>query len=61
MGDQLALQWAIHFPWVMDAQRFGGETIYSIRPLISGESMEYTVRVSVEPGLPRLNVEIFDS
>ena len=40
VGEQLALQWVIHFPWVTDAQRFGGETIYSIRPLTSGESVE---------------------
>lgn len=40
VGDQLALQWVIHFPWVTDAQRFRGEIIYSIRSLTSGESMD---------------------
>ncbi len=40
VGDPLALQWVIHFPWATDAQRFRGETIYSIRPLTSSESVD---------------------
>ena len=37
--DELSLQWVIHFPWVTDAHRFHGETVYGIRPLTAGESV----------------------
>jgi hypothetical protein len=33
VGEALHLQWVIYFPWVPAEGRFGGETIYSIRPL----------------------------
>ncbi len=39
VGEWLALQWVIHFPWVTDAHRFRGETIYTIRPLTAEESV----------------------
>lgn len=33
VGEAVHLQWVIYFPWVPAEGRFGGETIYSIRPL----------------------------
>ncbi len=33
VGAQVHLQWVIYFPWMPDAGKFKGETIYSIRPL----------------------------
>ena len=33
VGEAVHLQWVIYFPWVRDEGKFGGETIYSIRPL----------------------------
>ena len=39
IGQELALQWVIHFPWVTDARRFRGEIVYDIRPLAAGESV----------------------
>jgi hypothetical protein len=33
VGETVHLQWVIYFPWVPAEGRFGGETIYSIRPL----------------------------
>jgi SnoaL-like protein len=37
IGDRLALQWVIFFPWVAKARRFKGEFNYDIRPLGSNE------------------------
>lgn len=33
VGEAVALQWVIAFPWLPEEGRFRGETIYSIRPL----------------------------
>ena len=33
VGEIVALQWVIAFPWLPDEGKFRGETIYSIRPL----------------------------
>jgi hypothetical protein len=33
VGEALHLQWVIYFPWVPAEGKFGGETIYSIRPI----------------------------
>lgn len=40
VGEQVRLQWVIHFPWDTKAQRFRGETVYSIRPLTKNESLD---------------------
>jgi hypothetical protein len=37
VGEQVHLQWVIHFPWVPSQGKFGGETIYAIRPLTAKE------------------------
>ena len=33
VGAAVHLQWVIYFPWLPEEGKFGGETIYSIRPL----------------------------
>jgi hypothetical protein len=33
IGEKLALQWVIYFPWIAKARRFKGEYIYAIRAL----------------------------
>src|SRR6476660_1569732 len=35
--DQLHLQWVIFFAWLPDQQKFGGEKVFSIRPLTEAE------------------------
>lgn len=37
VGDEVNLQWVIHFPWVQEAGKFSGETVYSIRALSTSE------------------------
>jgi hypothetical protein len=32
VGEQVHLEWVIHFPWDTEQHLFRGETIYSIRP-----------------------------
>jgi SnoaL-like domain len=43
IGDKLALQWVIFFPWMAEAKRFKGEYIYDIRPLGSKESISIPI------------------
>ena len=31
VGEDVALEWVIYFPWDTEQRKFGGETIYSIR------------------------------
>jgi hypothetical protein len=32
VGEQVALEWVIYFPWDTEQHKFRGETVYSIRP-----------------------------
>jgi len=31
VGERVALEWVIYFPWDTDQRKFRGETVYSIR------------------------------
>jgi len=42
VGDIVALQWVIAFPWLPDEGKFRGETIYAIRPLTEIELASHT-------------------
>jgi hypothetical protein len=39
VGEAISQQWTIYFPWDTKQHVFRGEIIYSIRPLIGGESV----------------------